>query len=645
MVGRLVLGSFSVNDSEITLGGAETNGAISPWHPFWQRDTLGQNDPVIRFSVGQCFASIVNRPKMFLMTLPQNRTYGEIACIAHKYKSQVQFRAIKIGAFVSFFFNVWKAWMQSSEKTKGVSFSRSPQVVSAAKLPILNPNEFDLWKMRIEQFFLMTDYSLWEVILNDDSLVPTRLVEGVAQPVAPTIVKQKLARKNELKARGTLLMALPDKHQLKFNSHKDVKSLMEQFENFSGSNSESLDQIHDRLQKLLSQLEIHEVSLSQEDANLKFLRSLPSEWKTHTLIWRNKTDLEDKSLNDLFNSLKIYESEVKHSSSQGSDSQNLAFVSTTQADSTNDSVSVVVSVFAVGAKLSTSTLPNVDSLSNTVIYSFFTSQSSSPQLDNEDLKQIDADDLKEMDLKWQMAMLTMRARKFLQKTGFDMANVECYKCHRKGHFARECRSPKDSRRTTVAEPQRRKETEPFETDESAATPPPHPAYRMTDRISIPSPVPMPDWSDSEIVRLLAMSSPPASPLSPWSSPPPQIPFPPLPSILSPPSPVLSPSPPPSPIHSLGYQAAMIRLRAEAASTSHSPPLQLPSASRREDRPEVTLPPQKRLGIALGPRYEVGESSSAAVARPAGGLRVDYGFVATMDREIMHDPERGWLWDH
>nr|GFB37153.1 hypothetical protein [Tanacetum cinerariifolium] len=188
----------------------------------------------------------------------------------------------------------------------------NPQVVSVAKLPILNPNEFDLWKMRIEQYFLMTDYSLWEVILNGDSPVPTPIVEGVAQPVAPITVEQKLARKNELKARGTLLMALPDKHQLKFNSHKDVKTLMEaiekrfsgntetkkvqktllkqQFENFFGSSSEGLDQIHDRLQKLVSQLELHGVSLSQEDVNLKFLRSLPSECNTHTLIWRNKTD-------------------------------------------------------------------------------------------------------------------------------------------------------------------------------------------------------------------------------------------------------------------------------------------------------------------------------------------------------------------
>nr|GEW82577.1 hypothetical protein [Tanacetum cinerariifolium] len=84
------------------------------------------------------------------------------------------------------------------------------------------------------------------------------------------------------------------------------------------------------------------------------------------------------------------------------------------------------------------------------------------------------------------------------------------------------------------------ETEPFETDESVATPPLHPAYRTTARISIPAPVPMPAWTDSEVARLLAISSPPASPLSLWSSPPPHIPFPPLPSILSPPSPILAP---------------------------------------------------------------------------------------------------------
>nr|GEX49449.1 hypothetical protein [Tanacetum cinerariifolium] len=123
----------------------------------------------------------------------------------------------------------------------------------------------------------------------------------------------------------------------------------------------------DEIQKLVSQLEIHGVSLSQKDVNLKFLPSLPSEWKIHTLIWRNKANIEEHSLDDLF-------------------------------------ISAAASVSAVCAKLPVSSFPNVDSLSNAVIYSFFASQSTRPQLDNEDLKQIDVDDLEEMDLRWQMAM-------------------------------------------------------------------------------------------------------------------------------------------------------------------------------------------------------------------------------------------------
>nr|GEV56984.1 hypothetical protein [Tanacetum cinerariifolium] len=117
--------------------------------------------------------------------------------------------------------------------------SLKPQVVVAAKLPILNPNEFDLWKMSMEQYFLMNNYSLWEVILNGDSPPPTRIVDGAVQIVAPTTAEQRLAKKNELKARGTLLMTLPDKHQLKFNIHKDAKSLMEAIEKRFGGNKET----------------------------------------------------------------------------------------------------------------------------------------------------------------------------------------------------------------------------------------------------------------------------------------------------------------------------------------------------------------------------------------------------------------------
>ncbi|GJY12997.1 hypothetical protein Tco_0382306 [Tanacetum coccineum] len=188
------------------------------------------------------------------------------------------------------------------------------------------------------------------------------------------------------------------------------------------------------------------------------------------------------------------------------------------------------------------------------------------------------------------------------------------------------------------------ETEPFEIDEYVATPPPHPAYRVTARILILDEPPTPFWPDIKVARLLAIPTPLPSPLSPLSSPLPQIPFHPLPPILST-LPVLSP-PPASPTYLLGYRAAMIRLRVEAPSTSHSPsphiilshtradippsgtppllPILLPNSSpplhllvidRRADIPEVSLPPRKRLGIALSPRYEVGESSPAPTARP------------------------------
>ncbi|GKA80839.1 putative reverse transcriptase domain-containing protein [Tanacetum coccineum] len=161
-----------------------------------------------------------------------------------------------------------------------------------------------------------------------------------------------------------------------------------------------------------------------------------------------------------------------------------------------------------------------------------------------------------------------------------------------------------------------KETEPFETDEFAATPPPHPAYRITARISIPAPVPTPVWSDAEVARFLVISTPPSSPLSPWSSPLPHIPFPPLPLIpspslpLSPPLPVSAP-PPASPIRPLGYRAAMIWLRAEAASTSHSLP----------------LPPLSPIPAP---------TSSPPLLLPSTN---HYGFVAIMGREIRRDLER------
>nr|GEY36643.1 hypothetical protein [Tanacetum cinerariifolium] len=163
--------------------------------------------------------------------------------------------------------------------------------------------------------------------------------------------------------------------------------------------------------------------------------------------------LEKQSLDDLFNSLKIYEAEVKSSSSASTSTQNIAFMSSSNTDITNEPVSDAASVSAVSAKIPISSLLNVDTLSNAVIYLFFASQSTSQQLDNDDLKQIDR---------------TRRNLRANEPTsmGLDMFKVECYNYHRKGHFARECRSPKDTRRNGAAEPQKR--NVPVETSTSNA---------------------------------------------------------------------------------------------------------------------------------------------------------------------------------
>ncbi|GJX97768.1 hypothetical protein Tco_0353566 [Tanacetum coccineum] len=120
--------------------------------------------------------------------------------------------------------------------------------------------------MRMEQYLTHTDYALWEVIMNGDApAIASASTEG---PIPPKTAEQRLARKNELKAKSTLLLAIPDEHLLKFHGIKDAKTLWEAIK----TRSEGLDKTYDRFQKLISQLEIHGEVISQEDVNLKLLR-------------------------------------------------------------------------------------------------------------------------------------------------------------------------------------------------------------------------------------------------------------------------------------------------------------------------------------------------------------------------------------
>nr|GEX75677.1 hypothetical protein [Tanacetum cinerariifolium] len=204
----------------------------------------------------------------------------------------------------------------------------SAHMVAVSKVPMLKPSEFEIWRMRIEQYIQMMDYALWEVIENGVTLPRTQVVDGVTTVLPIITAEEKAQRRLEAKARSTLMI---------------------------------------------------------EDVNQKLLRSLSPEWNTHVAVWRNKADLDTMSMNDLYNNLKA-------------------------------------------------------------------SQPNSPQLAHEDVEQIHPNDIEEMDLRWKMAMLTMRAKRFLKKTkrkltingnvtlGFDMQKVECYNCYKRGHFARVCRA-------------------------------------------------------------------------------------------------------------------------------------------------------------------------------------------------------------
>ncbi|GJW34178.1 ribonuclease H-like domain-containing protein [Tanacetum coccineum] len=304
-----------------------------------------------------------------------------------------------------------------------------------AKLPMLKLGVYEMWEIRIKQYFQIQDYALWEVIENGNSWVPipvTAPESGPSTILKMTVLstaKEKICKKNDVKARSLLLMALPNEHQLTFNQYVDCQSmfasikarfggneatkrtqkalLKQQYENFNDSSSESLDSIFNRPQKLVSRLAI---------LGVVWMRSLPSEWDTHVVVWINKPDFDTMGLDDLYNNFKIVEQKVKKSIGAINDEKNLAFLTTSGASSTTN-INTINREVSTGTTKVNTTSPETDtaSFSDATI---------------------------------------MRARKFYQRTGrkniidgsstarYNKSKVECFNCHKMGHFARECRAPK-----------------------------------------------------------------------------------------------------------------------------------------------------------------------------------------------------------
>ncbi|GJY00324.1 hypothetical protein Tco_0357342 [Tanacetum coccineum] len=249
-----------------------------------------------------------------------------------------------------------------------------------AKLPMLKLGEYEMWEIRIKQYFQIQDYALWEVIENGNSWVPIPVTASETGP--STALKMTVPSTTEEKTCKKMITKKTQKAMLK-----------QQYENFNALSSESLDYIFNRLQKLVSRLAILGVVTPPEDLNVKFLRSLPSEWDTHVVVWMNKPDFDTMGLDDLYNNFKIFEQKVKRSAGANNNDKNLAFLTTSGASSTNNINTVNPEVNTGTTKVNTaSTEISTASFSDATIYAFLSTQPQGSQLVHEDLEQLHDDD-------------------------------------------------------------------------------------------------------------------------------------------------------------------------------------------------------------------------------------------------------------
>ncbi|GJX91935.1 hypothetical protein Tco_0345261 [Tanacetum coccineum] len=206
-----------------------------------------------------------------------------------------------------------------------------PPTITAMKIPIIRKGEYDIWSMRMRQYICHTDHNLWDVIVNGDLEEEPAPTGETFAPPAPKTAKQLAAKRNQERVKSILLLAIPDEYLLKFHNVADAKSLWEAIKSRFG-------------------------------------------------------DIDKIDIDDLYNNLRVYEDEMKMSSSSTSTSQNLAFLSSENTSSTNE-VSTASGDFGV------STAGGINQVLSTpcahdVACSFFTQPTTSPQLENEDFQQI-----------------------------------------------------------------------------------------------------------------------------------------------------------------------------------------------------------------------------------------------------------------
>ncbi|GJU02663.1 ribonuclease H-like domain-containing protein [Tanacetum coccineum] len=239
-----------------------------------------------------------------------------------------------------------------------------------------------MWVIRIKQYFQVRNYALWEVIENGNSWasVPQTTQENgtsVTKMSVHVTAKEKTNKKNDVKARSLLLMALPNEHQLTFSQYSDAK-----------------------------------IMFAAIETRFKNFQKILVEW--------GEADIETMSIDDLYNNFKIVEQDVKKSVGASSGAQNLAFITAPSTSSTNDvnTDNPAYEVSTVSPNINTACLQvSTVNFSDNIVYAFMVENPNGSNLLHRDLEQIHEDDLEAMDLKWQLSLLSMRAKMYFQRTG------------------------------------------------------------------------------------------------------------------------------------------------------------------------------------------------------------------------------------
>ncbi|GJT67211.1 hypothetical protein Tco_1018691 [Tanacetum coccineum] len=298
--------------------------------------------------------------------------------------------------------------------------------ISNIKLPILQKEEYDIWAMEMEHYLKYIDNDVWKVIQNGNSKKRISTgKDGVIRILPPVSATEIHAVEKEMKAKNILLMALSKDHLKRFHRMDDAKEIWEAVRTRFGGNANS--------KKMQKALEAHGAEVSNEDANHKFLRSLPAAWSNLAMTMKTKPDIDTLSIDDLYNNLRVFESEIKDVLRASSSAQNVAFVSQSKS-STNRVKSSLTGAFSSCTSSTSST------------------NTSEKEVPTGFADEIDDLDIEEMDINWQIAMIAIRMKKFYKKTGrrvmidgkkpvgFYKKKLECFKCHNTVHFARECTS-------------------------------------------------------------------------------------------------------------------------------------------------------------------------------------------------------------